>query len=177
MILSFNNLSLANEHSSQIIDMRVNGTRHVQETPLFRAIAAGLFARGNKSLRIDLTVATTFPTVTDAESHALTHGNDLPEQGDLVMTTGEAHETRITCELKDAALLHVNSHAKVCTTRTQYVFIGKQLLSTGAFDPLDGGDYLGAGEYGSPLVGSIDGGSFADTLLPTSLNIDGSSYA
>lgn len=74
--------------------MQLNGEQIVDEAGFFRAVADTFFARGRRRTNLAFTVERTFDTVRQAQAFALTHYNDLPDDGDVVVTCGEGEDVQ-----------------------------------------------------------------------------------
>lgn len=177
MHITWNNLTLSDEIDSLLERFEINGQNVIQEAHFLRASQAGLFARGNQSLQLVLEVAHTFESVTYSEAFILTRLSSLPLKGDLVMITGEAHEDRAVCTMEEALLEDISSSTQHNTCRLRYRFRGKAIDSTGVI-PSSGEDVFDGGLYStSTFDGSLDGGTYTDSLSTLSLLVDGGSYS
>jgi hypothetical protein len=183
MRISLNNIWLTNDGATDLQtwtdahDVRLNGKQMVQDAQFLRAVAAQPLARGNRVNVLRFTVTRQHASVAEAGAYVLTAFSLLPADGMATIFCGAEGETPLTCAF--AAVLEEMPESVFRGTRTDTTFVLRGGLITAVAPTMDsvvdGAAFLTS--YGFPQGGTIDGGNLADSLLPTSLNLDGGAFA
>lgn len=106
-----------------ISNFRLDGRQLNQETALVRAAAAGLFARGNRTVQISFTVARAFSAAAAAEVFLHDHFSTLQPQADLVFTLADASTRTFAASVLES----VSPVYQGLTVITSYAFRARPL--------------------------------------------------
>ena len=182
MKISLNNIWLTNDGLTDLQswtdahDVLLNGRQLVQDAQFLRAAVATPLARGNTVNVLQFTVTRQHGSVADAAAHVLTAFGALPASGMATVICGASGENSLACNF--AAVLAEMPKSSFTGTRTDTTFVlrGGAIamavpLTTGG---VDGGSFTTV--YAYPQGGTIDGGNFADALIPTTLDLDGGTF-
>jgi len=183
MRISLNNVWLTNDGAADLHswtdahDVQLNGRQIVQDAQFLRALAAQPLARGNRINQLRFKVTRQHASVAEASAFVLTAFSSLPADGVATIVCGALGESPSTCVFN--AVLEEMPESTFYGTRTDTTFVLRGGLITAAPSStdsvVDGGPFPVI--YGYPQGGSPDGGNLADSLLPTSLNLDGGSFS
>jgi hypothetical protein len=183
MRISINNVWLTNDGVSDLRawsdahGVRFNGQQVVQEAQFLRVAAASPLARGNAANELQFSVTQQHASVAAAAAFALTVFGTLPASGTATVVCGALGEQPVTCTF--AAVLAGMPACSFRGTRTDVTFV----LRGGAISIVAGGSLLGTVDgasfttvYSYAPGGTVDGGGFADALVPVGLGLDGGAF-
>jgi hypothetical protein len=123
--ITLNNFVLADSPDPvPMTNLRINGSRLVQEAVFLRAVARGEYDRGNRRTEITFDVTRLFKTQLEAETFLLEHETNVPGQGLLVFVAGQKGKSTATRYLKNAVVEALSSGMMGCTTRHSYLIVG-----------------------------------------------------
>jgi len=182
MKISLNSIWLTNDGHTDLQswtdahDVSLNGKQVVQDAQFLRAATAQPLARGNQVSVLQFTVTRQHVSVADAAAYVLTAFGSLPASGTATVICGASGENPIA--LSFAAVLEGVPKASFTGTRTDTTFTLRGGAITSAVPLATGGVDGGAftDVYSNPQDGTIDGGNFADALIPTTLDLDGGTF-
>jgi hypothetical protein len=182
MRISLNTVWLTNDGTSDLQswtdahDVQLNGRQIVQDAQFLRALAAQPLARGNAVNLLQFTVTRQHVSVAEAAAYMLTAFSSLPQSGTATIICGACGESLLTCTF--SAVLEEMPKCGFLGTRTDTTFLLRGgLITMGAPLAANGvdGDSFGT-VYAYPQGGTVDGGNFADGLIPAALNLDGGTF-
>jgi hypothetical protein len=182
MRISLNNVWLTNDGATDLQswtdahDVQLNGKQVVQDAQFLRAVSAQPLARGNLVNLLQFTVTRQHVSVAEAAAYVLTAFSSLPGSGTATILCGASGEVPLTCTL--SAVLEEMPKCSFHGARTDTTFVLRGgLISTSAPLTANGVDGASFGTvYAYAQGGTIDGGTFADSLFTTALNLDGGAF-
>jgi hypothetical protein len=107
-----------------MVNLRINGSRIVQEASFLRAVARGEFDRGNRRTEVTFDTTRLFKTQLEAETFLLEHETNIQGSGLLTFIAGQKGKQTSTRYIKNAVVESVSSATSGCTTRHSYRIIG-----------------------------------------------------
>ncbi len=88
--------------------LSVNGVQAVDEVEYYRALTKAYHGLGLRGVEFTFAVTRLFATEAQAELFALTHHDDLPDEGDLVVVCGEDAVDEASAGITGAVLASVD---------------------------------------------------------------------
>jgi len=108
-----------------LTNFRINGSRLLQETTLFRATGRTFYDRGNRKTEITFDTTRSWPDQTTAESFILLHETQFPGRFLATFMAGRSGAGATANRyLKNAVVESVGSSLTGCTTRHSYRIAG-----------------------------------------------------
>ena len=182
MKISLNNVWLTNDGVADLRGwsdahaVRLNGALVVQEAAFLRAATAVPLARGNAMNELTFSVTRQHDSVAEAAAFALSAAGTLPTGGTCTVLCGALGETPITVTF--AAALAAMPACGFRGTRSDVTFVlrgGTMSVSpSSGLVVIDGASF--ATSYSYAPGGTVDGGAFADALVPAGLGLDGAGF-
>ena len=131
MKITLGNFTLADSPSAiPLANLRINGSRLIQQARLFRAIAIQCYDRGNHRTEITFDTTRSFPDQVAAEKFLLDHETQFPGRGLVTFVAGRPGSPTATRYLPNATVDSVHSSLRGCTTFHSYRITGGQLQSS-----------------------------------------------
>jgi hypothetical protein len=168
------------EERSSALRVVFSGNRHVQVAELLGAGSALLLDRGNRTVRLEFTVEELHASAAEAQATVLTALEGTLE-GLAEVFCGDEREGYRLVRMEGAVLSALEeSGSRGVRSRVRYrLEAAGAVLAEGeeALGSLDAGRYGIAAGFGGPEAGTLDGGAYADALLPGLLALDHGAYA
>ena len=131
MKISLNNFVLADSPDAiPLTNLRINGSRQIQQARFFRAASIQCYDRGNHRTEITFDTTRSFPDQVSAEKFLLDHESTFPGRGLVSFVAGRPGTPTATRYLPNAAVDSVHSSLRGCTTVHSYKITGGLLQST-----------------------------------------------
>ena len=131
MKITLNNFVLADSPDPvPMTNLRINGSRNVQEAQFFRAIARAFYDRGNRKTEVSFDTTRLFADQLSAETFLLMHETQFPGRGLVTFIAGQPGRQTASRYLVNAVVESVQSSLSGCTTRHSYRITGGIMQTT-----------------------------------------------
>jgi hypothetical protein len=123
--ITLNNFVLADSPDPvPMTNLRINGSRNIQEAQFFRAIARMFYDRGNRKTEVSFDTTRLFADQLSAESFLLMHETQFPGRGLVTLIAGQPGKQTASRYLVNAVVESVQSGLSGCTTKHSYRITG-----------------------------------------------------
>lgn len=119
-------LSKGNSHCEEPKDLKIQGSKELQVSSLFRAKEVVVFDRGNMKITVTFRIARQHASADEALIHTMTHTESATSiHGKATFEIED--ESNTVFHLTNASVKHVSSHINGVTSYHAYEIIGSKI--------------------------------------------------